>query len=61
MTFLTYQRNTLHAKVNTWLGTLLLASVALWAGLFMWHFATGKNALVQAFTKVVQQQTVLED
>lgn len=59
--FLTHQRKTLKARVNTWLGTALLVSVALWAGLFMWQAATGENAIVQAFSRVVEQRTVLED
>lgn len=58
---LAYQRNTLKAKVNTWLGTMLLASVAFAAGLTIWHAATGENLIVQAFTKAVERQTVLED
>lgn len=56
---LKYQRITLHARVNTWIGTAFLATVGLWAGLFMWNVATGENAVVQAFTSVVQQRTVL--
>jgi len=59
--FLTYQKKTLRARINTWLGTVLLASVALWAGLVIWNAATGENAIVKAFTKVVEQRTVLED
>ena len=61
MMFLTYQRKTLRARINTWLGTALLASVALWAGLVIWNAATGENAIVQAFTTVVEQRTALED
>ena len=59
--FLSYQNKTLHARVNTWLGTALLVTVGLWAGLVMWQVATGGNAVVQAFTKLVQQRTVLPD
>lgn len=58
--FLTYQRNTLRAHVNTFLGTLLLSTVALWAGLTIWHAATGTNFVVHAFTKVVEHRTTLE-
>ena len=58
---LKYQRVTLHARVNTWLGTVLLASVGLWAGLVMWGIATGENVLVQAFSTVVQERTVLPE
>lgn len=58
---LTYQRKTLHARINTWLGTALLSAVALWAGVFIWAAATGENAIVQAFSKVVQERTVLPD
>jgi len=61
MMFLTYQRKTLRARINTWLGTGLLVVVGLWAGLLIWQTATGHNAIVQAFTKVVEQRTVLED
>ena len=59
--FLAYQRKTLRARINTWLGAALLASVALWAGVVMWSAATGENAIVQAFTIVVEQRTALED
>lgn len=61
MMFLRYQRATLKARVNTWLGSLLVGSVALWAALTIWHTATGTNVLVQAFTKVVEQRTALEE
>ncbi|MDZ4225988.1 MAG: hypothetical protein U1C66_00680 [Patescibacteria group bacterium] len=59
MMFLTYQRETLRAHVNTWIGSAFLATVALWAGLTIWHAATGESALVQAFAKVIEQRTVL--
>lgn len=58
---LKYQRLTLHARVNTWLGTAFLMSVALWAGMVMWQASTGQNAFVQAFSTVVQDRTVLQD
>ncbi len=61
MIFLTYERKTLRARVNTWLGTCFLVTVALWAALFMWNAATGENAIVQAFTTVIQQRTELPD
>lgn len=61
MMLLTYQRRMLRAKVNTWLGSLLIASVALWAGLLMWEAATGENALIQAFSKATEQRMHVED
>jgi len=61
MMFLTYQRKILRTRVNTWIGSALLATVALWAGLAIWHTATGESALVQAFAKVIEQRTVLGD
>jgi hypothetical protein len=59
MSLLTYQRKTLHAHINTWLGTLLLGSFALWAGLVIWQTAAGENAIVKAFSKVIEQRTQL--
>jgi hypothetical protein len=61
MMMLTYQRNMLKAHVRTWIGTLFLVSVALWAGLTIWQAATGENAIVKAFSKAVERQTLLED
>ncbi len=58
---LAYQRLTLKSRVRTWLGSLLLLSVALWAGVSIWQAATGENAIVQAFSTMVEQQTLLED
>ncbi len=58
---LKYQRITLHARINTWLGSALLAAVGLWAGLAMWSVATGENGLVKAFSTVVQERTVLPE
>lgn len=58
---LTYQQNLLRERVRTWLGTLFLATVGMWAGLVVWQTATGENAVVQAFTIVVEQRTVQED
>ncbi len=59
MMLLSYQRKHLRAYVNTWLGTALLVTVALWAGLFMWNAATGENAIVQAFNAAVAKHTEL--
>jgi hypothetical protein len=56
-----YQRKTLHSRVNTWLGTLLLCAVALWAGSTIWHAATGTNVIVQAFSELVEDRTTLPD
>jgi len=61
MIMLVSQRKTLKARVSTWLGTLLLASVAGVAGLTIWHAATGENAVVKAFSTMVEQRTSLED
>lgn len=58
---LAYQRMMLKAQVRTWLGSLLLMSVALWAGTTIWQAATGENAIVKAFTTVVAHQTQLGD
>lgn len=60
MMMLTYQRKTLKARVSTWLGSLLLASVAGTAALIIWQAATGENAIVSAFSKGVEQRTSLE-
>jgi hypothetical protein len=48
----------LRERVNTFLGTLLLCSVALWAGITMWQAATGNNPLVQAFEKTIPPQVL---
>ena len=58
---LKYQRITLRARVNTWLGTVLLASVGLWAGLVIWGVTTGENGLVKAFSAIVQERTALPE
>ena len=56
---LTYQRKMLRVRVNTWLGATLLAVVGLWAGLTLWHAATGTNAIVKAFTLLVEERATL--
>ena len=56
---LKYQRITLHARVNTWLGTALLVAVACWAGSTIWNVATGNNAIIQAFEGLVEERTQL--
>jgi hypothetical protein len=61
MMMLAYQRTMLKARVRTWLGSLLLVSVALWAGTTIWQAATGENIIVQAFSKAVERQTLQED
>lgn len=58
---LAYQRILLKARVRTWLGSVLLLSVALWAGTTIWQAATGENAIVKAFSKAVERQTLPED
>ncbi len=61
MMMLAYQRIMLKAQVRTWLGALLLLSVASWAGITIWQAATGKNVIVHAFSTMVEQRTILED
>jgi len=43
------------SNVNSWLGTLFLGSVALFASIVIWEAGFGANPLVQAFEATVYQ------
>ena len=47
------------SHVNFFLGTMLLASVGLWASVVMVHAAWGINPVTNAFAAVVKQETQL--
>lgn len=49
------EANILRERVSTFLGTLLLGSVALWAGITIWETANGQNPLVHAFTALIER------
>jgi hypothetical protein len=50
------QRNLLKEHVNTFLGSMLLGSVALWAGTTIWHVATGENPITTAFASMIEER-----
>lgn len=45
------------SNINSWLGSLFLASVALLAGIIMWQAASGTNPLVGAFEATVYKHS----
>ncbi len=48
------------SNVNTFLGTLLLATFALWASLVMWRAAFGENPLANAFSAAIASETQIK-
>lgn len=48
-------QNLLRERVNTFLGTGLLCSVAIWASVTIWQVATGENPVVTAFASVLER------
>ena len=42
-------------RVNTFLGTIFLGTVALWASMFVWNIAEGSNPIDRALTSAIQQ------
>lgn len=57
---LTYERHVLRARVNTFLGTCLLGSVALLAAVIICEASWGTNPVVKAFSAVAQKETQLQ-
>ncbi|MBX4192129.1 hypothetical protein KW798_01450 [Candidatus Parcubacteria bacterium] len=53
MFLLLSEEHLLKERVSTILGTLLLGSVALWAGVTIWQTATGTNPVTKAFAAVL--------
>jgi hypothetical protein len=55
------EAHVLKARVNTFLGTLLLCSVTLGASLMIWETATGTNPVVKAIEKKLLVGVTLPD
>lgn len=47
------EAHVLKENISTMLGSLLLGSVALWAGITIWQTATGTNPITKAFAAVL--------
>lgn len=42
-------------RVNTWLGSIFLGTVALWAAMLVWNVADGSNPIDRALTGALEQ------
>lgn len=51
-----FLKEILLSNINSFLGMLLLSSVALGAGLLMWQTAFGTNPLARAFATMVMAE-----
>ncbi|HVV39022.1 MAG TPA: hypothetical protein VHD31_01725 [Candidatus Paceibacterota bacterium] len=47
------------SNINSWLGSLFLISVALWAALIMMHFVWNTNPIANTFTAAIVHETQL--
>lgn len=52
------ERNLLRERVNTFLGSLLIGVVALWAGMTIWQTANGTNPIAKAFINAYERTNI---